>query len=356
MNDLANRRGSHSSTRIAGFDILRGLCAIGVALRHVTGNLVENHTGFPGSNLSLYTVYIFFVLSGASLFVAYSHRLASERDILNFMANRLLRIVPLYALVLGFYAIYSFFMHGVSIGYIAEAFLNVTLLFGLGNPGASLLVVGGWSLGIEFAFYLMFPILSAVTKTRYWWVFLVVLFVAQRIFIELLFRSHGLSSTGWVLYSQPLSFIGYFFAGCCIGRVALHRFTSRNVAPYLFALAASLIVLVFYQPPTDVASLVGPAGIVLTLVSCGAVYFASFLVSPGAWRRLSTILGDSSYGVYLMHVPVMFVLKERISDLPLFISIPLILGVTIALAIISNRFFEMPIRRRGKLAEDLVTV
>ena len=68
------------------------------------------------------------------------------------------------------------------------------------------------------------------------------------------------------------------------------------------------------------------------------------------WRRaLSTrplvVLGAISYGVYLFHWPVYVVLDEERTNLP---SVPLFvlrIAVTLALAVVSFRHLESPVRR-----------
>src|SRR5438067_1887408 len=140
--------------RVQGFDMLRGLCAIGVACYHI----FKWRDGFEMSSLGTYGVYVFFVLSGASMYVAYSRKFAQGYNSGKFIVLRFVRLAPLYALVLSFTTAKAI-TNGKSIYDAAgTGLLNLSFLFGLGNPTLISAVNGGWSLGIEFVFYFIFPL------------------------------------------------------------------------------------------------------------------------------------------------------------------------------------------------------
>jgi peptidoglycan/LPS O-acetylase OafA/YrhL len=48
-----------------------------------------------------------------------------------------------------------------------------------------------------------------------------------------------------------------------------------------------------------------------------------------------------------LHVPVFLLLKDWLRDLPDIAAVAIVLAITIPLALLSNRLFEMPIRRAG---------
>jgi hypothetical protein len=72
------------------------LCALGVACYHVLGWLQAEHP----YNLGLYGVYVFFVMSGASLWIAYADKMAQGYPMAGFFAVRFFRLAPLYWLAL----------------------------------------------------------------------------------------------------------------------------------------------------------------------------------------------------------------------------------------------------------------
>lgn len=83
--------------RVLGWDLLRGMCAIAVACYHLLlwQDVAALHT------LGSYGVYLFFVLSGASLTYTYGDQLASRVTARKFSFSRFLwvrylRLAPLY--------------------------------------------------------------------------------------------------------------------------------------------------------------------------------------------------------------------------------------------------------------------
>ena len=170
--------------RVHGFDILRGLCALGVACYHVLGWLQAGHP----YNLGLYGVYVFFVLSGASLWIAYADKMEQGYPLAGFFAARFFRLAPLYWLAV---LLTPIIVGGPwSMHYLA---LNLSFLFGLGNPGQTAIVTGGWSLGIEFVFYLLFPLLLILvrTPTGVGLRAAVLLYISQMIFIAVQVEGPG---------------------------------------------------------------------------------------------------------------------------------------------------------------------
>jgi peptidoglycan/LPS O-acetylase OafA/YrhL len=169
-----------TADRIAGFDLLRGICALSVVIYHgmLTGKLGQV------TNLGTYPVYIFFVLSGASMYVAYADKFARGYSVARFLALRLIRLMPLYVAALVVWLAIEFARNGFSLRELGLGYLNVFFLFGLGNPGSTSQVVGGWSLGIEFVFYLLFPAALSLVGGRRWPWLLLIAFTTQHVFIN----------------------------------------------------------------------------------------------------------------------------------------------------------------------------
>jgi peptidoglycan/LPS O-acetylase OafA/YrhL len=132
--------------RIESLDLLRGLCAIGVACYHVMSwlGVATVH------DLGLYGVYLFFLLSGASMTIAYARRFADGYPVTSYLALRYIRLAPLYVLAATYVAIVDLRSLYTLPQLVGRWLLNVTFLFGVANPGDTSLIVGGWSLGIEF--------------------------------------------------------------------------------------------------------------------------------------------------------------------------------------------------------------
>ena len=136
--------------RILGWDLLRGVGALMVAFYHLSYWL--GLTELPA--LSTYGVYLFFVLSGASLAYVYpAERVRTLGDTLRFLATRWLRLAPLYLLLCVVFVVMLSVRNGQLVGRLPLRFaLNATFAFGLWDPALWALLIGGWTLGIEFVY------------------------------------------------------------------------------------------------------------------------------------------------------------------------------------------------------------
>lgn len=333
-----------SVDRVAGFDLLRGICALAVVFYHV----LSWHGAAHLYNLGTYAVYIFFVLSGASMYVAYAHRFSRGYSVGRFLSLRYIRLAPLYMLGLVLAAAYRIYKGDYTPDNLAHVLLNASLLFGLGNPGATSEVAGGWSIGIEFVFYLMFPVVLALTTSRRWLVFLFAAFVAQHVFIHSALAGRALTAV-WPVYTQPLAFAFYFVAGCAIGR-ALREGKLRGAFPNLALFVGCLAAIGLTSGVASETSLTGLPGILLSALAAIAVATSAPLRFNGTGHKLAEILGKASYGVYILHPWVWAVVAwagRTLGFNPLTIALTTAaISVPIALAV--HQWFEQPLQTWAK--------
>jgi peptidoglycan/LPS O-acetylase OafA/YrhL len=103
-----------------------------------------------------------------------------------------------------------------------NAFLTGSGLFALQLPGYLSNVVGAWSLGIEIAFYAVFPIVCLLANNARLRTLLIVvatLIVAQQALLLLLQRMATEDPTRfWHYYTTPLMFAPFFAAGIVVYR------------------------------------------------------------------------------------------------------------------------------------------
>jgi peptidoglycan/LPS O-acetylase OafA/YrhL len=344
--------------RVLGWDLLRGLCAIAVAVYHLMywQGLPALHT------FGTYAVYMFFVLSGASLAYTYAGRLHSVRDVVAFLATRWLRLAPLYVAVCLAFLVFLFFRTGAWTDSLGERLLmNVSFAFGFRDPVIWALGIGGWSLGIEFAYYLAFPLVlmllprwafgalaaTAVVALQWWWIY----------------RTAG-SADGYeanaVAYHQLPAFVAYFFGGCVIGYWRRQRVGSFPIHWAAVAWAAMAVLMLTLNPDEAGAELLGVRGAVL-FAGCFAIVFASGHTRVGdRFAPMAKWLGDVTYGCYLLHPMFFFgflwfvwphLTAGTIEHLPLPAKCGLLLAVltlSCLTAAASERWFEAPVRRWGK--------
>lgn len=326
------------SGRVEGFDLLRGLCAIAVAVYHV---LYWTDTATLTA-WGRYGVYIFFVLSGASVYIGYHRKFDAGYNASKFIGLRFARLAPLFIIVL----LYS--LRGLELGDLqglARGFLNGTMLFGSGMPGRVSVVTGGWSLGIEFLFYLVFPVIAAIVGGRSWLYALVGSFFIQHAYVNLILSNGASLADEWANYTQLMSFLFYFVAGCCIGRL-IESGILKYSAWWILGVFVFAIPLCTMH---DLDNLIGIDGVILSLCAVAIVACIAGVRITGRFAAVSDYLGKASYGLYLLH-PILYLKLHNKTELPPLILAGVVIVISIAIALLIDRFVEMPVRRYARKA------
>lgn len=341
--------------------MLRGLCALMVASYHLLYwlGLAELQA------LGTYGVYLFFVLSGASLAYSYPGLGLRPAEVLRFLAVRWMRLAPLFLVVmLAFVGMLQARNGSLIEDMPFRMLLNTTLLFGFHDPVIWSLPIGGWSLGVEFVFYLAFPLVLWAVGRRGWGLAACAALLALQ--VGWLYGTVG--ADGWdastVSYHQVPAFGGWFAVGCLIGH---HRRAQAAAAEWPFAAgvaawaALGILLGLAMVGAGSGDELLGLRGAVL-VPACLATVWASGRVRlrTGRLSRLAAWLGDVTYGTYLIHPLLVFSLlwfvlprftSAPVEDLPVLPRVGVLLvllACTCLLAWASERFFERPLRRWGR--------
>ena len=338
------------SARISSLDAMRGLLALGVMGYHL---LAWTDTARV-LTLGTYGVYAFFVLSGFALEWVYSQTLPEAGGTRRYGAARVARILPLYAGAALATALLAMVVGGsVNVG---NLLLNVTLLFGFINPGATSTVVGGWSIGIEVVFYVLFPLIVLLRLSTRWLALLAVATLALRMaYVAAVVPPGPAFGDGWVAYSQMPSFLWFFLSGMVGARLVDERLRRKTadrpgigqVWPFVVGVALMLVVVAASATDDTRAMFVGPLGLALSITVAGAVVIAGHAPPwSGARARVASLLGDISYGTYLLHPIVWGVLlaigiRERRAAIVTIVAAPI-------LAYVVHRWLEVPAGRAVK--------
>jgi peptidoglycan/LPS O-acetylase OafA/YrhL len=115
-------------------------------------------------------VQLFFVASALTLCLSFEERKAEKYAILSFYVRRFFRIAPLY-----YFGIILYFLIDVKNGYDhtggfspdasytpANVVQHLLFVHDFSPSAQSFIVPGGWSIGVEMAFYAIFPVLFAI--------------------------------------------------------------------------------------------------------------------------------------------------------------------------------------------------
>jgi len=152
--------------RVEALDFLRGAMAWAVAVYHL-GILARAFAGgTPESSsvaaLGLHAAPSFFLISGFCFFHLYGARRWGWLELRRFHVQRFLRIAPLFYFAIALHLVFDY-QAGPSFSW-ARLLENVTFTFGLIHPNHAM-VVGGWSIGLEYVFYLAFPVLAILLRS-----------------------------------------------------------------------------------------------------------------------------------------------------------------------------------------------
>lgn len=340
---------SSSGKYFLGLDHIRGLAAFMVFAWHfihvndqhlaevsLVPFLTEGHTG----------VALFMTLSG----YLFAKLLEDKRVHFGaFLWNRCLRLLPLLMLVIFIVGCRDYFFAGETFAYLRRVIRGVL---------APTLPNGGWSITVEFHFYLLLPLLLMCVRRSPW---LLLLFVAAAVAI----RAFLYSETGEVqklAYATIFGRLDQFVLGILAYQVR-HLFSGRH----LLAAAVLIGFTVFYAwfeaaggyYQFDAFPSSSAIWVVLTTIegfayaSLIAWYDNSFKHSSGWFSRFLARVGTYSYSIYLLHFFFYAELAALIDEfvLPLtnvYLALafaPLAFLCMIPLGYLSFRFVEAPFLR-----------
>jgi exopolysaccharide production protein ExoZ len=327
--------GPERSTRsLLSIQILRAVAALGVVLAHI----------FPGAVIGTAGVDLFFVISGFIMVYA-SERLFGRREAPRiFFLRRLARIVPLYWAVTAVLVAYPL-LAGVDLAAVnlsPGAILGSFVFFPLPRPDGSLLPVHflGWTLNYEMFFYAVFAGFIVFSRQRAV-AAIIALFIAI-VILGLAFKP----PQPFAFWADPI--ILEFCFGMLIA--SAYRDGARLPPPA----AAGLIVAAAMAFAASAAWghhltwRVAEWGLPAAALVAGCALSKG---SPnlGVVSRALGLLGDASYSLYLVHLPVFLVVRKAWSlrgpaDAPWLLSLALFASAIMA-AIVVYVVFENPSRR-----------
>lgn len=345
--------------RFSTLDALRGVAALLVVQVHLPF-LFANHMPFPNANLA---VDFFFMLSGFVLSFAYGKRLADGWPIKFFLRDRIIRLYPLYLLSLPLGLTRLLLMapaehiplsHGGTAVLILLAlfFLPAPLFLAAGGPYAFPINLPSWSLFYE----LVANLLHALFLRRQSFIRLIALVLLLAVsFFGLAYARHfanfgpykGEIGAGIVRVALSYTYGMLLFQLWSQGR--LPKVGSSLLSACL--LVAVLVFPVFHGSAMRGHNLLFEAVALLLIFPCAVILGAN--AKPGkTWLPVFSLLGTTSYAVYVFHVPLYAVytilwrvlLHSKPADhAPAAGLVYLVFLLIFAYA--ADRFYDIPVRR-----------
>jgi peptidoglycan/LPS O-acetylase OafA/YrhL len=288
---------------------LRFVAAIGIVIFHRGKDVESLAWGEAVWERANTAVSFFFVLSGFILAHVYAGRSGPKRAF-DFYVARLARVAPVYWLALLAVALYA-----LSKGRFApiDFALSAVLLQAWWSGRALVLNSPGWSLSVEFFFYLCFPFLfTAAARLRSTPRLVAVAFGAWALNLGLhviLIRATEATPSPVLLdfaFYHPLTHVGTFIVGVVSGVLfERHRPTLERLALPL-VVGAVAVFSVFILIPNPIVEFHHNGLFAPVFVA----FIWGLASSPGlALSRLFSLaplvlLGHASYGVYILQQPV----------------------------------------------------
>lgn len=307
---------------------------------------------FTGANVG---VSYFFVLSGFVMIIAYHKK--AKISALSYLKNRFARIYPVYLLasilLIGYYLLAT----NLSVNTI-DVLLNIFMIQSW-IPGKALtLNFPGWSLSVELFFYLMFPILfnAIYRKFNYKKLIAPILIffgISQIVFIYFLYSDYyqGVHTASHdQLFYFPLMHLNEFVMGNLAGLYFINKknHVQKNYSIYILLLIISCGLLLSFDTAMKYHN-----GI-LSLLFIPLILFIS---SDNSWiSKMSTHkwmvhLGEISYGVYILQIPVFVITRRVLIKLGVEDKTLIFYAGIVALLVFSSityKYIEAPLRKRIK--------
>ena len=328
---------------VAKLDHLRFLAAFMVLMFH--SNILYNspdNVHIPALDHGYIGVSLFMVISG---FILTLITYGKDIDIGRFYVNRVLRIYPLFVVVvsLGYFATPDPRGTSVGIDYLM-ALLPISNLYRL-NYGA----FGGqlWSVMVEMQFYLLFPILALTLKSRG------LKFYAAVIVFTIALRSVVFLLTGGIYQSAYFSLLGsmdIFVVGCVAG-IVYKKTRDAVVGWYWWIIALCAVNAITYAVHAGLPQLNDGAFWIIwpfLQATMWAVVILTYVKSDARipFSPALSYLGKISYSIYAWHVVSILLARLLVPDLfnvsPYLAGCVLVLPITVIIAALSYHVIETP--------------
>lgn len=334
-----------TTDRFVLLDGLRGIAAIAVIGIHVYPLYPLPAGAMMGQYLA---VDFFFALSGFVLAHAYQKQFEGGLTALNFIRLRFVRLYPMYLLG-ALIALGVLFTQGNdSWSGKATLFVAVTSLLMLPTPNSPYGHGSFYPLN-SAAWTLLFELIANLVYVLIWrWITLARLFASLVVLAIILIliipkQEFGL---GWRWGDWHLALVRVlfgFFAGVAIYRLREHM---RFPALPAWLSIALLLAVLFIPVPQSIRAWVDIASMLLILPLLLA--FSQNSTVGENFVQLSTLLGTVSYGVYILHLPIIGVIKGLSSRLDIelnhFSILVLVTLISFLLAWAGQKYYEKTAR------------
>lgn len=352
-------------------DLLRGMAILMVIIIHTS--LTVNGLSPFVSYVAQYGqmgVQLFFLASAYTLCCSHVRRIGEQNSWRSFFIRRFFRIAPLYYLGIIGYFLLEPYVHILNIIKLPDAqynfvniFANILFVHGFVMSANNNIVPGGWSIGTEMAFYLLFPALFSlcIWVDKFWGILGLYSLVGFSIFLNLIIQSIlakvfsiSISNSSFV-YFNLINQLPVFLLGTLVffhhHRGVRIQLSIRTQSTLLAVITIAVILLLQ----------IGQSWVFKIIPTCTGISFV-FLLNVLKELKYSNVflekIGRVSYSMYIVHfmfvwwlIPgIMSLVKKGVlPELLLICSLGLAVGLSYSIATISQKYIETPGVKLGKL-------
>jgi len=359
-------------------DALRGLAIIAVLVSHAQRNVeIYQAMGRPATMspwLSRYAeqgargVQLFFVVSALTLFLSAGKRLGESGEWLNFYIRRVFRIAPMFYVAFGVYCLAPFILKGHELPGAGTILSTLTFTNGWSPAwllGANDVVPGGWSIGVEMSFYIVFPLVFLLVRDLpHAWMALLLFLLLDVFLTPVLVANPPIADADlwerfmfvWLPNQLPIFLFGICAYFVLFGESgALTRFFhagDRRVNGGLFIAACAVLLAV--------PQLMGDSRAVYVYGAAFALMALCLNRQPYRWlvNPLVCHVGKISFSGYLVHFFMLQLARKLLDkvhagarlgpDAYFIATVVVALAGTVILATITYRLVEVPGQALGK--------
>jgi len=281
----------NKKTFYKGMTGIRGLAIVAVIFYHAF--MIGGFYGLSPIADSVFgnlgkAVQLFFMISAFSLMTGYHDRLNNRDEIVSFYKRRIVKLMPLFALVLAIFVIINICVSTPTSVY--EIIGTLSGWFALMPQYQESLVMAGWTIGILAIFYFIFPIINLlVDNTKK-----VLVFV-------------GFSVVMYIIYTQ------YYGVGVELERINIFKqlpyfaigillyYVKERVYDFFKRKSLFFVLCVFFEILGIVLLLLGFQYLLPLSFFCMLliqIYGNDFITT----NRVSSFLGSISFELYLLHM------------------------------------------------------
>lgn len=289
--------------------MLRGIACMLVVLYHITINsqVITGHI-ILGNIFKFGScgVDIFFVLSGFIITYSNLHNIAQPSASGNFLKRRLIRIFPIYWLIITIFLILQLAFPAFYITHFKTSFANVLQTYLL-LPNHIMLNGVSWSLTNELFFYLLFMLAFIIPNKKYSLFLLIAYFIFLIVFsITAPVVTNVNPYIGMLFFPMNIEFfLGVFIV------IIIERLSKKWIYPLL--VSGILLFLTGAFLSNNGVTLVSSSSnlalnrVLLFGLPSFLIILALVKMELGKTINMHNIflhLGDASYSIYLIHLPI----------------------------------------------------